>query len=65
LCGDVNVGEFAGADGGGAEAVAPSEFEALKAEQKRLADEVARLNALVRRMASELGIDADAPGDAN
>jgi hypothetical protein len=45
--------------------VAPSEFEALKAEQKRLADEVARLNALVRRMASELGIDADAPGDAN
>ncbi|AJY15650.1 YceH family protein [Burkholderia multivorans] len=65
LCGDVNVGEFAGADGGGAQAVAPSEFEALKAEQKRLADEVARLNALVRRMASELGIDADAPGDAN
>ncbi|HDR8964854.1 TPA: YceH family protein [Burkholderia vietnamiensis] len=65
MCGDVNLADFAGSDaGGGADAVPPSEFEALKAEQKRLVDEVARLNALVQRMATELGIDVDAPGDA-
>ncbi|HHV7519992.1 TPA: YceH family protein [Burkholderia orbicola] len=65
MCGEVNMADFASADaGGGADSVPPSEFEALKAEQKRLADEVARLNALVQRMANELGIDVDAPGDA-
>jgi hypothetical protein len=35
-----------------------SAFEAIKAEQKRLADEVSRLQIVVRRMAAELGIDA-------
>lgn len=65
MCGEVNIAEFAGSDAGaGADSVPPSEFEALKAEQKRLADEVARLNALVQRMATELGIDVDTPGDA-
>lgn len=61
MCGAVNAADYAGAaDATGADSVPLSEFEALKAEQKRLADEVARLNALVRRMAAELGIDADA-----
>jgi len=64
MCGEVNMADFASADAGGADSVPPSEFEALKAEQKRLADEVARLNALVLRMAGELGIDVDAQGDA-
>lgn len=64
MCGEVNMADFASADVGGADSVPPSEFEALKAEQKRLADEVARLNALVLRMAGELGIDVDAQGDA-
>jgi hypothetical protein len=36
-----------------------SAFEAVKAEQKRLADEVSRLQAVVRRMAAELGIGVD------
>ena len=61
MCGEVNP-DFASAEAGGADSVPPSEFEALKAEQKRLADEVARLNALVLRMAGELGIDVDAQG---
>ncbi len=65
MCGEVNVADYAGSDtGGGADSVPPSEFEALKAEQKRLTDEVARLHALVQRMATELGIDVDGPGDA-
>ena len=54
--------DFASAEAGGADSVPPSGSEALKAEQKRLADEVARLNALVLRMAGELGIDVDAQG---
>lgn len=41
------------------ESIAPSEFEALKAEQKQLADKVARLQALVEQMAGELGISVD------
>jgi hypothetical protein len=41
------------------ETIAPSEFEALKAEQKRLADKVVRLQALVEQMAEELGIAID------
>ena len=41
------------------ETIAPSEFEALKAEQKRLTDKVARLQALVEQMAGELGISID------
>ncbi|RDK03278.1 YceH family protein [Paraburkholderia lacunae] len=56
LCGEVSASEIA--QGGGDEDSAPlSAFEAVKAEQKRLADEVSRLHALVARMAAELGID--------
>lgn len=39
------------------EGVSAGEWAALKAEQTRLADEVARLKALVLRMARELGVD--------
>ncbi|MEK6349624.1 MAG: YceH family protein [Burkholderia sp.] len=64
LCGEVNLAAYAtasgagdegGAAGGGANA---AEFEALREDHDRLAEEVARLRALVERMAGELGIDA-------
>ncbi len=58
LCGEVtqtDMPQGSAAD----ETVAPSEFEALKAEHKRLADQVARLQALVEQMAGELGISID------
>ncbi|OAJ63758.1 hypothetical protein A6V36_17230 [Paraburkholderia ginsengiterrae] len=57
LCGEVSAAELA-QPGGEDEEVPLSAFEAVKAEQKRLADEVSRLQAVVRRMAAELGIDA-------
>jgi len=58
LCGEVAQADMR--QGGGVdESVAPSEFEALKAEQKQLADKVARLQALVEQMAGELGISID------
>jgi uncharacterized protein len=38
--------------------VSAGELAALKAEQTRLADEVAELRALVQRLAKELGFDA-------
>ncbi len=58
LCGEVVQTEVR--QGGAAdEAVAPSELEALRAEQKQLADKVARLQALVEQMAAELGIVID------
>ena len=58
LCGEVAQADVQ--QGGSTdEAIAPSEFEALKAEQKQLADKVARLQALVERMAGELGISID------
>jgi hypothetical protein len=59
LCGEVSVSELAQSGSGDDEAVPLSAFEAVKAEQKRLADEVSRLQAVVRRMAAELGIDAN------
>ncbi|WP_199027241.1 YceH family protein [Ralstonia sp. ASV6] len=58
LCGEVTQTDMAQSSAGD-ETVAPSEFEALKAEQKRLADQVARLQALVEQMAGELGISID------
>ncbi|MFX8347186.1 hypothetical protein ABTL51_19935, partial [Acinetobacter baumannii] len=58
LCGEVTQTDMPQSSAGD-ETVAPSEFEALKAEQKRLADQVARLQALVERMAAELGISID------
>jgi uncharacterized protein YceH (UPF0502 family) len=57
LCGEVSASELA-QPGAEDDAVPLSAFEAVKAEQKRLADEVSRLQAVVRRMAAELGIDA-------
>jgi len=56
LCGEVAMP--AAAAGLPADA-APSEFEALKAEQARMAGELAELRALVQRMARELGISAE------
>jgi hypothetical protein len=58
LCGEVSASEFA-QPGVEDDAVPLSAFEAVKAEQKRLADEVSRLQTVVRRMAAELGINAD------
>jgi uncharacterized protein len=74
LCGEVNVASLGGAGSSGSYASAPrddtgetvslADFEALRGEQQRLADEVARLQTLVARMASELGIALDdAAGD--
>ncbi|KDP83325.1 YceH family protein [Cupriavidus basilensis] len=61
LCGEVSLEDMS--DRGTAdESVPPSEFEALKAEQKELAEKVARLQALVERMAGELGISLDKTG---
>ncbi|MGF6770883.1 uncharacterized protein YceH (UPF0502 family) [Paraburkholderia sp. GAS199] len=57
LCGEVSASEFASAGSGEEQSVPLSEFEAIRAEQKRLAGEVTRLQAMVARMARELGID--------
>ncbi|MGN6087350.1 YceH family protein [Trinickia sp.] len=61
LCGEVNADQFAITREGGDESIPASEFEALKAEQERLAGEVAQLRALVERMAAELGVSVDRP----
>jgi uncharacterized protein YceH (UPF0502 family) len=53
LCGEVAVPSAAA---GAPDGVAPSEFEALKAEQARMAAEIGELRALVQRMARELGL---------
>ncbi|KQR78803.1 hypothetical protein ASG35_10530 [Burkholderia sp. Leaf177] len=58
LCGEVAVSDVpAGAmiD----DSVSFNDFDMLKAEQKRLAEEVSRLRVLVERMAGELGIKTD------
>ncbi|MGF6506660.1 YceH family protein [Paraburkholderia sp. 32] len=59
LCGELSITEAAQSALAEDDSVPLSAFEALKAEQKRLADEVSRLQAVVRRMATELGISAD------
>ncbi|MDR3101514.1 MAG: YceH family protein [Paraburkholderia sp.] len=66
LCGEASVAALAGAEAGEREAgsVTPDEYEALKAEQQRLADEVARLQRLVERMAEELGVSLEKSPDA-
>lgn len=56
LCGEVTI-ESASASAGDA-GVSAGEIAALKAEQARLADEVAQLRAIVQRIGAELGIDA-------
>ncbi|NWK46828.1 YceH family protein [Ralstonia pickettii] len=58
LCGEVAQADIRHS-GAVDESIAPSEFEALKAEQKQLADKVARLQTLVEQMAGELGISID------
>ncbi|WP_250454857.1 YceH family protein [Caballeronia sp. ATUFL_M2_KS44] len=59
LCGAVSFADAPVREAAASETFAPSEFEALKAEQKRLVHEVAQLRAMVERMASELGITLD------
>jgi uncharacterized protein YceH (UPF0502 family) len=70
LCGDVHVGET---HGGGAAVpsygatdsrAASDELEALRADYAELAGKFARLEALVGRMAAELGIAIEGDGDA-
>jgi uncharacterized protein YceH (UPF0502 family) len=56
LCGEVTVESAAAATGDSG--VSAGEIAALKAEQARLAEEVAQLRALVQRIGAELGIDA-------
>lgn len=61
MCGEVSVEQIAAAREPAEGPVASVEWEALKAEQKRLADEVTHLRAFVERMAGELGISVDLP----
>ena len=56
LCGEVMMPATLASDG--PMGVSAGELAALKAEQTRLADEVATLRTLVQRMARELGIDS-------
>ena len=56
LCGEVAFDAAVAPAGEGG--VSAGEIAALKAEQARLADELAQLRALVQRMAADLGIDA-------
>ncbi|WP_296223707.1 YceH family protein [Ralstonia sp. UBA689] len=58
LCGEITPTEMP-QRGGVDEAIAPSEFEMLKAEHRQLADKVTRLQVLVEKMAGELGISID------
>ncbi|AJK50652.1 hypothetical protein, DUF480 family [Burkholderia plantarii] len=66
LCGEINLAAHApaaarGAGEAGGETLAgvtTADFEALRDDHDRLVGEVARLRALVERMAGELGIDA-------
>ena len=56
LCGEVAFDAVVASAGDSG--VSAGEIAALKAEQARLADELAQLRTLVQRMAAELGIDA-------
>jgi uncharacterized protein YceH (UPF0502 family) len=58
LCGDVAMA-LAAAAGAELEPVAPSQFEALKAEQARLAAEVASLRAELQALKAALGVGND------
>ncbi|MDR5740692.1 MULTISPECIES: YceH family protein [unclassified Caballeronia] len=61
LCGAASVSDAPVRESTAAEPYAPSEFEALKAEQKRLVHEVAQLRSMVERMANELGVTFEKP----
>jgi len=61
LCGEVSLPAPRATSGGesaetAGQGVSAGEIAALKAEQKRLADELAELRALVQRIAADLGI---------
>jgi len=58
LCGEPAVVASAGDAAGEASSVAAGEIAALKAEQARLAGELAQLRAWAQRVGTELGIDA-------
>ncbi|SAL60851.1 YceH family protein [Caballeronia humi] len=66
LCGEVNIEELreraaASASSSSDDAAASfAEIDALRAEQKQLSAKVDRLQAMVERMAKELGIEPDA-----
>jgi uncharacterized protein YceH (UPF0502 family) len=60
LCGEVEVPAESTAAGDAP--VAPSELAALRREQQRLGDEVARLASLVDRLYAELGVDKPGGG---
>jgi uncharacterized protein YceH (UPF0502 family) len=60
LCGEVQMPAVTAAQGDAA--VAPSELAALRREQQRLGDEVARLSALVDRLYAELGVEKPGEG---
>lgn len=61
MCGEVSVDQIAAARESVEESTPSAELQALRAEQKRLAGEVAQLRALVERMAAELGMSLDRP----
>jgi len=66
LCGEVAVESFGAGQAGqtvqdepGLAGVSAADFAALRAEHEALTDKVARLQALIERMAGELGIAVD------
>ena len=64
LCGEVEMSAGATAAGDAPVAgngVSFAEFEALRGEHERLAEEVVRLRTMVERLAAELGIAVDEP----
>ncbi|CAG2145700.1 YceH family protein [Cupriavidus plantarum] len=65
LCGEVAMPEPLAATNAspGAAHISPSEIESLRIGHRELADEVARLRALVEEMAGQLGIAVPKPGE--
>jgi hypothetical protein len=59
LCGEVAqpLHRAPAGDAGGGVDISAGELAAIKAEQSRLAAEVAELKALVQRLAGELGVN--------
>lgn len=65
LCGEVQMTAPRETEGGSDEdAISVGELVALKSELRRQGDELAALRALVRRMAADLGIEAEARSGA-
>jgi uncharacterized protein YceH (UPF0502 family) len=60
LCGEVSVSVSEASAGGAVDdSVSYSEFEILKADHKRLGEELVCLRTMVEHMAAELGITLD------